>query len=287
MPNLTDTELDTALDVALEAADRAVTIARTTPVGSIETKKHAADHVTEVDRATERMVRELVEERLPGHSVVGEEYGGTADEGPTWFCDPVDGTTNLSAGLPWTSFSLALAIGSDPLVAVGGGRSVACGSHAGGLGPGLPDRRPAVAAGRGRRPDGGRRADRMGRLPPVAGTAGAARPAVGPAVHDPDHGVVDADPRASAAGRTLGAVVGEFHPEDHLAAALLCSEAGLAVLDEDGRDNRFPAAGGLLVARRGVAEELFGLWRDVVREADPPTSLVRRLAARHQFNQAG
>jgi myo-inositol-1(or 4)-monophosphatase/deoxyribonuclease-2 len=70
-----------------------------------------------------------------------------------------------------------------------------------------------------------------------------------------------------AAGRTLGAVIGEFHPEDHLAAALLCSEAGLAVLDEDGRRDLFPTSGGMLAARRGVAEELFGLWRDAVRAA--------------------
>ena len=75
--------------------------------------------MTEVDTAVERAVRELIATRLPGHGVVGEEYGGVADgDGPTWFCDPVDGTTNLAAGLPWTSFSLALAVGSTPLVGV-------------------------------------------------------------------------------------------------------------------------------------------------------------------------
>jgi len=111
-------QLDDALAVALQAADTAIELARTTPNGVVETKRHAADHVTETDRSTERAVRQLVAERLPGHVVVGEEYGGTAGAGPTWYCDPVDGTTNLTAGLPWTSFSLAMAIGSTPWVGV-------------------------------------------------------------------------------------------------------------------------------------------------------------------------
>ncbi len=266
MPTLTDSELDAALSVALEAADRAVTIARTTPVGSIETKKHAADHVTEVDRATERMVRALVEERLPGHTVVGEEYGGTAGDGPTWFCDPVDGTTNLSAGLPWTSFSLALAVGPDPLVAVVAdpwraevmqavaGRGCRVGDQW--SKPGDVDTLTGAVVlteWAGYRPWPGQLAllDRLSALLCTTRLMGSST-------------LTLAHP---AAGRTVGAIVGEFHPEDHLAAALLCSEAGLAVLDEDGRNTLFPAAGGLLAARPGVADELFGLWRDSVREA--------------------
>jgi myo-inositol-1(or 4)-monophosphatase/deoxyribonuclease-2 len=267
---LTDTELDTALAVALEAADRAVTIARTTPVGSIETKKHAADHVTEVDRATERMVRALVEERLPGHTVVGEEYGGTAGDGPTWFCDPVDGTTNLSAGLPWTSFSLALAVGPVPVVAV-----VAD-----------PWRTEVMQAVAGR---GCRIGDRLSTPGDVDSLTGGvvltewagyrAWPGQLALLDRLSHLLCTTRLMGSstltlahpAAGRTLGAIVGEFHPEDHLAAALLCSEAGLAVLDDEGRDNRFPSTGGMLVARHGVADELFGLWRESVQEAEAPT----------------
>ena len=268
MPPLTETELDTALAVALEAAERAATIVRTTPVGTVETKKHAADHVTEVDRATERMVRALVEERLAGHTVVGEEYGGTAGDGPTWFCDPVDGTTNLSAGLPWTSFSLALAVGPEPLVGV-----VAD-----------PWRGEVMQAVAGR---GCRIGDRLSQPADVSTLTGGVvltewagyRPWPGLlALLDALSGqlcttrlmgsstLTLAHP---AAGRTLGAIVGEFHPEDHLAAALLCSEAGLAVLDESGSRSLFPAAGGMLVARRGVADELFGLWSQAIRDESP------------------
>ena len=56
---------------------------------------------------------------LPDHVVVGEEEGGGALPGvPTWYLDPVDGTTNLANGIPWTSMSLALAVDDEPLVAV-------------------------------------------------------------------------------------------------------------------------------------------------------------------------
>ena len=265
MPPLTETELDAALAVALEAAERAATIVRTTPVGRVETKRHAADHVTEVDRTTERMVRALVDERLPGHTVVGEEYGGTAGDGPTWFCDPVDGTTNLSAGLPWTSFSLALAVGTDPLVGV-----VAD-----------PWRGEVMQAVAGR---GCRIGDRLSQ-PPAGHSLTGGVVLTEWAGYRPWPGLLALLDRLSgllcttrlmgsstltlahpAAGRTLGGVVGEFHPEDHLAAALLCSEAGLAVLDESGQPTLFPPTGGMLVARRGVADELYELWRDSVRE---------------------
>ena len=64
-----------------------------------------------------------------------------------------------------------------------------------------------------------------------------------------------------AAGRCAGAVIGEFHPEDHLAATLLADEAGLAVWDQQGEQQPFPDSGGILVARPAVASELFELWR--------------------------
>lgn len=63
-----------------------------------------------------------------------------------------------------------------------------------------------------------------------------------------------------AAGRCSGAVVGEFHPEDHLAAALAGVEAGLRVWDEAGEQQPYPVSGGIMVARPAVARELFDLW---------------------------
>jgi fructose-1,6-bisphosphatase/inositol monophosphatase family enzyme len=255
-------ELERAITVARRAADLAIAITRNQPLGQIRTKEHAADVVTAVDTAVERAVRDLIDAELPGHVVVGEEYGGTAAEGPTWYCDPVDGTTNLTAGLPWTSFSLAMAVGRTPLVGV-----VAD-----------PWRRDVwqAAAGRGLLINDDRRRHRDDHPPAlsggVVGTEWASyRPWPGmqellvalAARHCTTRvmGSSTLTVAQVAVGRTVGAVVGEFHPEDHLAAALLCHEAGMAVYDETGEQQPFPSTGGIMVAHPQVAEELYGLWK--------------------------
>jgi myo-inositol-1(or 4)-monophosphatase len=76
------------------------------------TKKGSIDLVTEVDVAVEKMVRELISERLPDHQVLGEEFGGAKNipAGPCWVLDPIDGTTNYAHGLPIFCASLALEI---------------------------------------------------------------------------------------------------------------------------------------------------------------------------------
>ncbi len=84
-------------------------------------KKGTIDLVTEVDVAVERMFRALVAERFPGHQVLAEEMGGSAEApaGPCWVFDPIDGTTNYAHGLPIFCASLALEIdGAGEVAAV-------------------------------------------------------------------------------------------------------------------------------------------------------------------------
>ena len=65
-----------------------------------------------------------------------------------------------------------------------------------------------------------------------------------------------------AEGRGCGAVVHQFNPVDHLAATLIVREAGGVVLDEQGREDLFPPAGGVLVARDSrTAQALLTAWR--------------------------
>lgn len=267
-------DLDRALAVAKKAAVRAIAIIRESPLGPITTKKHEADVVTDVDTEVERAVRDLIAAELPGHTVVGEEYGGEPSDGPTWYCDPVDGTTNLAAGLPWSSFSLSMAVGRKPLVGV-----VAD--------PWRQEILEAVA-GRGTLVDG-------------------VRPLFGPernslsgnvvltewAAHLPYPGMFEllaalAERHCTtrvmgsgtltlahlAAGRATGAVIGEFHPEDHLAATLLAQEADLAVWDQHGDQQPFPESGGIMIARPAAAEELFTLCaRAISGGKDGPSGL--------------
>jgi myo-inositol-1(or 4)-monophosphatase len=82
-------------------------------------KKGAIDLVTEVDLAVERMFRDLIAERFPGHTVLAEELGAAGQRQGRfcWIFDPLDGTTNYAHGLPIFCSSLALEI--DGALAVG------------------------------------------------------------------------------------------------------------------------------------------------------------------------
>lgn len=257
-------DLERFLTVARRAAQEAIRITRQLPLGEIRTKKHAADVVTGVDTAVERAVRQLIAEELPDHVVVGEEYGGIAGDGPTWYCDPVDGTTNLAAGIPWTSFSLAMAIGDRPLVAVVADpwRQEILTAVAGG-GTKIGDRPLRLDSGP-QTLTGGVIGTEWAGYQPWPGMNGLLTSLADRLCTTRVMGSGTLTLAQPAAGRSLGAVIGEFHPEDHLAATLLCREAGLAVLDESGQQNPFPATGGILVARTGVAEELTALWRDAI-----------------------
>jgi fructose-1,6-bisphosphatase/inositol monophosphatase family enzyme len=255
-------DLGSALRVALEAAGTAVHLARTMSLGEVRTKRHAADVVTDVDVATERAVRVLVAEHFPEHHVLGEELGGEAWDGPTWYCDPVDGTTNLASGLPWTSFSLSLAVGSEPLVGV-----VAD--------PWRGEVLFATKGGRAYRRVGG--AEERVAVPVVDGLSGRVVMTEW-AAHVPWPGMLELlaalgerhctarvmgsgtlSVASVAAGRAAGAVISTFHPEDHLAAVLLCREAGAVVCDRDGGETAWPERGPFVAAPRGVVEELRAL----------------------------
>lgn len=80
-------------------------------------KANPADIVTDTDIRIEEYVRELIAAAYPGHGVIGEERPPLPGS-PTWYVDPVDGTTNYASGLGWSSFSLALADDEGPLLGV-------------------------------------------------------------------------------------------------------------------------------------------------------------------------
>ncbi len=101
--------------------------------------KGRADYVTEVDRAAEVAVRDVLAGETPGVAVVGEELGGR-EAGEYWLVDPLDGTVNFLHGFPIVGVSVAL---------VAGGRPVAGAVH----GPFL-DTTFTAALGRGAEQDG-------------------------------------------------------------------------------------------------------------------------------------
>lgn len=59
------------------------------------------DPVTVADRASERAMRALIEERFPDHGILGEEFENTRlDADDVWVLDPIDGTRAFISGLP-------------------------------------------------------------------------------------------------------------------------------------------------------------------------------------------
>jgi len=71
------------------------------------------DIVTEADLAAETVALRIIREGCPDARFVSEESNNAQlDHGdlPTWYVDPLDGTTNFSRGLPAFSVSVALAV---------------------------------------------------------------------------------------------------------------------------------------------------------------------------------
>jgi myo-inositol-1(or 4)-monophosphatase len=86
----------------------------------IEVKPHEVwDPVTEGDKAGERIIRKMIEERFPDHGINGEEYGvRESKSGFTWVLDPVDGTRSFVCGMPTWATLIALNFEGKPVVGV-------------------------------------------------------------------------------------------------------------------------------------------------------------------------
>lgn len=74
--------------------------------------------VTIADRGAERLIRERIASRYPGHLIVGEEFGESGgDSRHRWIIDPIDGTKSFVHGVPLYSVLISLEI--DGRVEVG------------------------------------------------------------------------------------------------------------------------------------------------------------------------
>ena len=75
--------------------------------------------VTEIDRAVEARLREMVAKRYPAHGVIGEEFGNDREAAEhVWVLDPVDGTLAFMAGLPVFGTLIGLARGGRPVLGI-------------------------------------------------------------------------------------------------------------------------------------------------------------------------
>ena len=114
-----------AIDVAREAGAYVAAARAERPPEVAATKSSATDVVTEVDTATEQLVRRLLATRRPGDLLLGEEGGehplgeppaaGAADSTSRvrWIVDPIDGTVNFLYGIPQYAVSIAAQVDGE------------------------------------------------------------------------------------------------------------------------------------------------------------------------------
>ncbi|MDX1977609.1 MAG: inositol monophosphatase family protein [Pseudanabaenaceae cyanobacterium bins.68] len=83
-------------------------------------EKQPGDLVTIADQESETKILEIMQQSLPGHSILAEESGKiTVDRSEfLWAIDPLDGTTNFAHQYPFYGVSLGLLIHGVPRVGV-------------------------------------------------------------------------------------------------------------------------------------------------------------------------
>lgn len=85
----------------------------------IRPKLNDSDVVTAADKAAERLIIDGIHAKYPTHSILSEESGADShDSTYRWIVDPLDGTTNFSAGLPLFSVSIGLEYCGEMLLGV-------------------------------------------------------------------------------------------------------------------------------------------------------------------------
>ena len=100
------------LNIAVRAARRAGSIINRAALGgdALEVQsKRINDYVTQVDRAAEEAIIDIVRKAYPDHGFLAEESGASSEDAEyRWIIDPIDGTTNFIHGFPQYCVSIGI-----------------------------------------------------------------------------------------------------------------------------------------------------------------------------------
>lgn len=76
---------------------------------TIEKKAGPNDLVTEVDKASEALIMDIIKKSFPDHHILSEEIGEVImDSTYKWIIDPIDGTVNFANGIPLCCVSIGI-----------------------------------------------------------------------------------------------------------------------------------------------------------------------------------
>ena len=249
-------------EVAVEAAAAGGAVVRGRGPSGVRLKA-AGDYVSEVDRASEAAITEILRARTPGIALLAEEAGGPRGEERYWAVDPLDGTTNYLHGFPAVGVSVALVEADEPVVGVVHAPFLAgetwVGWKRGGAWRGSErlavSSRPVAEAVVGT----GFPFRRKDALPRYLAMFG----------HALERFEDLRRPGAAALGLSwvaAGVFDGFFElslgPWDVAAGALLIREAGGVVTDWEGREDGFLASGDILAGPPAIHDALYALARN-------------------------
>lgn len=109
--------LITAIDLAREAG--ASLLATFGEEGAIGKKGDNSNIVTAADTRSEKLIVDGIRKAFPNHSIIAEESGCDLRESEyTWVVDPLDGTSNFAAGIPWFGVLICILKGKLPVAGV-------------------------------------------------------------------------------------------------------------------------------------------------------------------------
>jgi len=121
MASMSRQMLRECLTVAVKAARQAgkLLVRHMGRPAHVETKRSAIDLVTEIDRASERLLYRTLHRRFPSHGFRGEEQTRVNPHAPyQWLVDPLDGTLNFVHGVPVFAISIGLLEQREPVLGV-------------------------------------------------------------------------------------------------------------------------------------------------------------------------
>ncbi len=86
-------------------------------ISGYEIKESQSSIVTKADIDSEKAIIQLIQHKFPDHNTLGEETG-FQNRGSefTWVIDPLDGTSNFAAGIPWFGVIICLLKNSVPVL---------------------------------------------------------------------------------------------------------------------------------------------------------------------------
>jgi myo-inositol-1(or 4)-monophosphatase len=116
-------ESSALLDLAVRAADAAAGIVRRGAAGLATLRweqKGPQDYVSDVDRASEETLRQLLLSEIPDARILGEELSPEvgAGRGIIFVVDPLDGTTNFLHGFPEYAVSIGVVVNGELVAGV-------------------------------------------------------------------------------------------------------------------------------------------------------------------------